>query len=432
MSFSTFKWMYGFILFFVFGYFFSEYESLGRELFSFNYFVVLLLFLFSFYIVVKNEFNLNATLIVVVFFWFFYLVGLFIRPFFFPHDISMLNGIAIIVSFFIAVLGSVIYPNNFRLAKSNGFEKTPKNMKLMLFIGFAITVCSSLVWWALKGGIPIFKSNINIERTTNNYFAIRQLIFTAPASFWLALCFPRFFLINRRIMLFYFFVVSFCLLSTGYRSFPLGFFLVSLIIAYKMRYIPKINLKTISMLTIVLFFVLLFGVIRNQQTINVDDTRDSFAVAAQTFFNRPSGLQDMTNVFPRYFDHTGIGLYTRSFGFLLPGKQMGVGLWLKQEVLNADFVGGGYNPGILGELFIVGGYPAIFSGIFMWGVAISASLRLASSTNPFKVCSGAVLSFFIALSISPGFSTTIVNLTYYLVVLLIFSIVLFGPKTFYK
>ena len=288
---------------------------------------------------------------------------------------------------------------------------------MMLFASLGITIAAAFLWYSLVGGPPIFSNQINIARTTNSYFAVRQFMFFAPVAFWIALCYPSYVL---KISFFSLCILSLQLsyfFSTGYRTFPVGFVLISIIILFARGFITKIDIRFTIMTAVLGYAVLSFGVYRNSLTLEFTDTRTSVAQAFQAFFNRPIALQDISDVFPFYEPHTGISLYERGFGFLIPGKNLGVGAWLKEQVLNASFVGGGYNPGLLGEFYIVGGYSALFLGIFLWGAMLTYFIRMSSNRAPVISVAGAILAFFTAISISPGFATSIVTVFFYMLFL---------------
>lgn len=367
--------------------------------------------------------TINAPILVVVFFWFFYMFGLVFRPIIYEQNISSVNGYAIVLSFFIALIGAFIIKDvKIERTKIATTFPPPSALSVVLGMSLSVSLVSALVWYALKGDVPVFSEETNIVRTTNNYYPIRQLIFTSAPAFWVAICYPLYIRRYRVRMVVYFLITSFLLLSTGYRSFPLGFVLISLIIAYRRGYFGTVNLKMVLAVLSLGVVVLGYGSFRNQQTLESDDTRTNLAVTFQAFFNRPTALQDISEAFPNTEPFSGLMLYARSFGFLLPGRQQGVGSWLKEDILELNFVGGGYNPGILGEFYIIGGYPAVLSGIFLWGLLLAILVRRTSSLNPYRSVTSSMLLFFVALSISPGLSTSVVTVTYYYFILVVISI----------
>ena len=103
-------------------------------------------------------------------------------------------------------------------------------------------------------------------------------------------------------------------------------------------------------------------------------------------------------------------MYLMGFGFLMPGSQEGPGAWLKNDIFKAVFVGGGYNPGLLGEFYINFGPIGTTLGMLFYGMALGYFLNLGESQKNLSVALSSVWTFYLLIALSPGLGNSMLPL----------------------
>jgi len=377
----------------------------------------------------KKQKLLSAANNFIVFFLFYYGIGVSLFSYMLQNVMEIRYIWIILVGYIFGLLGvnSYFTTNNRNYFQAIAAKINKKRAKIMLFTLVVLSLMFSLLWFKKIGVVPIFAKDIDYARTelAKGTFVLRQLMTLAVPAFFLGIFF---FIEERRkeLIYFYFALVSFLLLSQGYRTFMLSFWLICVLILARIHP-AAVNVKKLLITSIVvLVFVFAFGIYRYKSDVmNLSSDKTNLMVAAQLFLVRPMSLQMIGKVFPTQVPYQYLDFYIRGLGFLQPGTQTSPGMWLKNEVFSLDFGGGGFNPGLLGEFYLSFGIIGIMLGMFSYGLALAIIYNKYSRTsNPLLVVCSSILYLYLLIALSPGVATVIVSIVWYALLTLCYYVLL--------
>lgn len=352
------------------------------------------------------------------FYLFIYGLSLPVYDYYYPMIVNWGNA-PLIINGYLFGLAGIGLAGGFAI-KMQPFIGLPVNEsiveKMMLLLtGFSLLF--ALLWVNRLGVVPILAEDIEYARTEQargSYF-LRQMIYAGTPMFYIyALC-----KLQKhekawftRALVLYGLAMLACTVIQGYRTLFVAYIMISIFLMLRLKP-EKLKLANVVSAAAGLMMVgFAYGYMRyTSRIVWVQDYKGGIEYSAQYLFMRLVALEKIQETFP-LLEGFQWGVYTlRGFGFLLPGEQLSPGRWLKEEVLRAEFAGGGFNPGILGEIYINFGSSGIAFGMLVYGWLMARIYRMyACSQNAAGFIIGAIFYFYWMLAISPGIGTSIMAL----------------------
>lgn len=378
---------------------------------------LLVLFLFVYFVSDKRD-RLSVVNIYLVFYIFYYLSGVYFLSYMHPGVLGEDSISLIVISFFLSALGVKLAVHGRKGPEVVRGVVGKKKLLLILHFSMLFSIVCAVSWYVRIGSIPIFAKDVEYARIelARGTFLHRQLITTfipfylvylaseikerasnpskKRSYFWLGV---------------YFIIGSFLLISQGYRTFMLSFWFIS-ILTVNGIYRNFISRKALlALVSLVICFVLVFGVYRFYSSEFNSARDDSVAeLVFANFYVRPIALEEVAEVFPGNYSYQYFETYIRGFNFLVPGAGKGVGVWLKEDILGKDFAGAGYNPGVVGEFYLSFGMTTLFALMVFYGWVIGAASRIkVFRDDKLNVVVSSSVSFYLILAMSPGISVSI-------------------------
>jgi len=265
-----------------------------------------------------------------------------------------------------------------------------------MLISFLLVIgLSATVYHAWKTGLPIFIPNleevrIKVQQEVSGYVMFLMRLIT-PAFFFLL----AYGLLYRKVkavtLILYFLVGIFILLSLGNRHDIFTFIMVSVIIFNFAG--KKVSLSRLFVVLLVgLIFLMSVGFYRLAtlshstpekafliKVAGTDTARMFVAYMILQFTVYPANFATYLETFPRVLPFEWGYSFVRAVSTIVPGHQELLDEYVKSS-LKLDFLGGGINPTLLGELYANFGYVGIVV-MSVYGVVITFLFRKMLETR---------------------------------------------------